>query len=157
MDFVGRMMRRMFSISKRSSGTGGRIFPPVFVLLAVFLLAGCAGISRTAIFPPERSDLQAIGEKVDGRTFEVLGVVQVDGRNFTTDKTLINKVKEKAGELGADDVLNLKVMSLPRGNGFLFGLVRYHLSTAEGIAIRWKSSSVQEARVHSKDGPEGPQ
>ena len=98
---------------------GGRIFSPVFLLFAIYMLAGCAGISRTAVFPPERSDLQAIAERSDGRTFEVLGIVQVDGRNFTADTTLISKVREKARELGADDVLNLKVMSLPRGNGFM--------------------------------------
>ncbi len=149
--------RRMFTDSKESKGMGGRITIPTFLAFSVFLLAGCAGISRTAVFPPDRADLRAIAGKVDGRTFEVLGVVQVDGRNFTTDKTLVRKVKEKAHELGADDVLNLRVMSLPRGNGFVFGLVRYHLSTAEGIAVRWKSSSVQEARALSEDGSEGQQ
>jgi hypothetical protein len=133
---------------------GGRIISPAFLLFAIFMLAGCAGISRTAVFPPERSDLQAIAEKADGRTFEVLGVVQADGRNFTADTTLIGKVKEKARELGADDVLNLKVMSLPRGNGLMNGFLRYHLSTAEGIAVRWKSSSVQQARAPSQDTPE---
>jgi hypothetical protein len=151
------MKRRMFSIPRRSMRMSGRITTPVLLFFAIFMLAGCAGVSRTAVFPPERSDLQAIAEKADGRTFEVLGVVQVDGRNFTAETTLIGKVKEKARELGADDVLNLKVMSLPRGNGFMNGLVRYHLSTAEGIAVRWKSSSVQQARVLPEDGSEVPQ
>ncbi len=144
----------MFLITEQGSQVWKKISSPLFVLFVFVLLAGCTGISRKAVFPPERPDLMAIADQVDGRTFEVLGVVQVDGRNFTNEKTLIEEVRETARELGADDVLNVRVMSLPRGKGLINGFIRYHLLTAEGIAVRWKTTPVRQAHVLQDDGSE---
>ncbi len=102
-------------------------------------LAGC-GVSRTSVFPPERSDLSVLAKEASGRAYEILGVVQVDGRSFTRETTLVERLRAKAREMGADDVLNIRVMSIARGTG----LVRYHVITAEGIAVRWKSPPVRK-------------
>ncbi|MFQ5915362.1 MAG: hypothetical protein ACE5JS_19500 [Nitrospinota bacterium] len=110
-----------------------------WVLIAIVILGGCTGISRTSVFPPRKSDLLAINQEANGRAYEVLGVIQVDGKNFVAERTLIKRLREKARELGADALLRIRVLSLPRGNGFL----RYHLLTAEGIAVRWKSQPVR--------------
>ncbi len=92
------------------------------------------------MFPPERSDLSVLAKEVSGRAYEILGVVQVDGRSFTRETTLVERLRAKAREMGADDVLNIRVMSIARGTGF----VRYHVITAEGIAVRWKSPPVRK-------------
>lgn len=104
----------------------------ILISLALLGLTAC-GFARTAVFPPEPSDIQALKEKAEGRGYQILGVIQVDGRNFSTRRVLLARLHEKARELGADEVVNARVLSLPRGTGFL----KYHLPMAEGIAVRW--------------------
>lgn len=122
------------SVSGRSRARGGCSPHAALLWMALLALAGC-GVSRTSVFPPERPDLAAVARETKGRAYEVLGVIQVDGQNFALEATLVDRLREKARKMGADDVLNVRVLSLPRGDGFF----RYHLLTAEGVAVRWKS------------------
>ncbi len=104
----------------------------ILISLALVGLTAC-GFARTAVFPPEPSDVQTLKDKAAGRGYQILGVIQIDGHNFSTRGALLARLREKARELGADEVLNARVLSLPRGKGFL----KYHILTAEGIAVRW--------------------
>ena len=115
----------------RPGATLGRLAPALFALA---VLAGCAA-SKTSLFPPEPSDLTYLAKHAAGRAYEIIGVIQVDGHNFSTENSLKARLRKKARELGADDVMNVRVMSLSRGSGF----VKYHMLTAEGIAVRWIS------------------
>lgn len=108
-------------------------------LLVLFGLVSC-GYARTAVFPPEPSDVLVLEKQAAGRGYEILGVIQVDGRHFSTRQSLLDCLREKARELGADEVVNERVLLLPRGKGY----VKYHLPTAEGIAVRWGRLSRRE-------------
>ena len=119
---------------RKRKGFAASLFDLRWILISLALLGLTAcGFARTAVFPPEPSDIQALKEKAEGRGYQILGVIQVDGRNFSTKRVLLARLHEKARELGADEVVNARVLSLPRGTGFL----KYHLPMAEGIAVRW--------------------
>ena len=119
---------------RKQKGFAASLFSLRWILISLALvgLTAC-GFARTAVFPPEPSDIQALKEKAEGRGYQILGVIQVDGRNFSTRRVLLARLREKARELGADEVVNARVLLLPRGTGFL----KYHLPMAEGIAVRW--------------------
>ena len=108
-------------------------------LLVLFGLVSC-GYTRTAVFPPEQSDILVLERHAAGRGYEILGIIQIDGRHFSTRQSLLDRLLEKARELGADEVVNERVLSVPRGKGFL----KYHLPMAEGIAVRWGRLSRRE-------------
>jgi len=122
---------RIFRRRVCSGATLGRFAPALFALA---VLAGCAA-PKISLFPPDPSDLTYLAKHAAGRAYEIIGVIQVDGHNFSTENSLKARLWKKARELGADDVMNVRVMSLPRGSGF----VKYHMLTAEGIAVRWIS------------------
>ncbi len=115
----------------RPGATLGRFAPALFALA---VMAGCAA-PKTSLFPSEPSDLTYLAKHAAGRAYEIIGVIQVDGHHFSTKNSLTVRLRKKARELGADDVMNVRVMSLPRGSGF----VKYLMLTAEGIAVRWIS------------------
>ena len=122
-----RILRRRL----RPGATLGRL---ALALSALVVSAGCAA-PKTSLFPPGPSDLTYLAKHAAGRAYEIIGVIQVDGHHFSTENSLKVRLLKKARELGADDVMNVRVMSLPRGSGF----VKYHMLTAEGIAVRWIS------------------
>jgi hypothetical protein len=129
-----RMNGKTTRILRRRLCPGAGLGRLGLALFALAALAGCAA-PKTSLFPPESSDLSYLAKHAAGRAYEIIGVIQVDGHNFSTENSLKARLRKKARELGADDVMNVRVMSLLRGSGF----VKYHVLTAEGIAVRWIS------------------
>lgn len=99
--------------------------------------------------PPQNVELVFEGEKVNFE-YEKIGVIEIEGESFSTDKEVMEKIVKLAKTKCCDAIINLKRDRTNRESGLLFTTEydrKYSAITFHGIAVRKKvSNQVNESQ-----------
>ncbi len=92
-------------------------------------------------YVPEKVDLYFENEKIDFE-YEKLGIIEVQGQQYSNDAEMLEKLKKLAKEKCCDAIINLKRGYVNRERGMLFSNepdVNYSSITYFGLGVKKRS------------------